>query len=103
MRMGETAFLGLMVLLCLLLVLRPMVYRLTMPPAALLGADGSPATGDGPALTGPDAAGDTVVDLADAIAPLPRSAIARVAALVDTHPQESVAVLRDWVLTEQEA
>ena len=34
---------------------------------------------------------------------LPMSAISKVATLIESHPQESVTVLRNWVLTEQGA
>ncbi len=104
MRLAETGFIGLIILLGLLLVLRPMMLRLTLAPSAPTGTDAALAAGTSAgALTGPDGAGDAMVDLADAVEPLKSNAISRVAAMIDRHPAESVTVLRNWVQAEQEA
>ncbi len=102
LRMGETAFLGVVGLMALILVFRPMVLKLAAPGAAglaaLPGPNGIPA---GAVLA--DGSPDRVVDLGASSDPLPMSAIGKIAALIEDHPQESVTVLRNWVLTEQGA
>lgn len=104
MRLAETGLIGLTVVICLVFVLRPVMLRLTMPVAASSGPDAALAAATAArALTGPDGGGDDMVDLADAIEPLKSSAITRVAAMIDRHPTESVTVLRNWVLNEQES
>ena len=104
MRLAETGLIGLIVIICLMFVLRPMMLRLTLPVAALPATDVAlAASSAAAALTGPDGSADVMVDLADAIEPLKSSAITKVAAMIDRHPAESVTVLRNWVLTEQES
>ena len=95
MRLGETAFIGLLVVLCLLLILRPLVMRLTLAPSAAPGALlAGPA---GSALPAPDGAAMRLGT--DAVQRL--SSIRRVAELIETQPEDSVAVLRTWFLAEK--
>lgn len=103
MRLAETGIIGFVAIICLMFVFRPMVLRLTTAPAQPVLSDASLETAGIPALTGPGSALDAMVDLADAIEPLKSSAITRVAAMIDRHPDESVTVLRNWVLNEQGA
>jgi flagellar M-ring protein FliF len=126
MRLFQSGVFGLLALLALLLVLRPMVRRLTV--AAPLQAIGSSAEaaalglGDGraagevgglPALTGPgqaraggrpDIAGlledESMVNIANVEGQLRASSIRRVADLVEKHPDESLAIVRAWMHQE---
>ena len=123
-RIGQTAVLAIIAVLALLLVLRPMVLRLTtaLPsladePAgglALAGpgnAGGGSATGEGArtpgrsgmlALTGPDSPGEdeSMVRLGNIDGAVRASSLRSVAELVDKHPEESLAVMRGWMVKE---
>jgi flagellar M-ring protein FliF len=117
MRMGQTALLALVALLTLLFVLRPMVLRLTAAPAAL--ADESAAndlalaaarapTGSTLALAGPagstgvaqDASGNDLVRIGSVEGAVRASSLRHVVDLVDKHPEESLAVMRNWMVKE---
>ena len=97
LRMGETGFLAVLVLLCLLLILRPLVLRLTLaPPAVLAGVSGSAESVA--ALVGPDGLPAMLTETTASSHPLQISSTRRVSALIDSHPEESVSVLRNWFL-----
>ena len=124
MRLFQSGVFGLLALLALLLVLRPMVRRLTVAaPLQAIGAPGDAATlSDGrtsseagglPALTGPgqsrsggrsDIAGlledESMVNIANVEGQLRASSIRRVADLVEKHPDESLAIVRAWMHQE---
>ena len=126
MRLFQSAVFGLLALLALLLVLRPMVRRLTVAAplqaigssgeAAALGLADGRAAADGsglPALTGPaqaraggrsDIAGlledESMVNIANVEGQLRASSIRRVADLVEKHPDESLAIVRAWMHQE---
>ena len=102
LRLGETTFLGLVAMMALLLVFRPMVLKLAASEARLPALTG-PQDGSASAALLPDGSPDRVVDLGASNAPLPMSAIGKIATLIEEHPQESVTVLRNWVLAEQGA
>ena len=118
------------VLLSLLLVLRPMVLRLGLQPKALLagavvaggelmagsgtmiggamgigalaggGQGGSgPAHADTAALSAPHDTEELVM-LANVDGALRASSVRRVSALVDSHPEQSLTVLRSWMIEE---
>ncbi len=97
LHLAETGFLAVVGLLVLLFVLRPMVLRLTLPPppalAAALANAGSPTALDAPAQ------GD-MVQIANVEGALRVSSIRRVSELVDSHPEESLAMLRNWITPE---
>ncbi len=98
LRLAETVFLALGVLLTLLFVLRPMVLRLTMAPAGApvalaLAADATVA------LNAP--AEDELVQLANVVGAMRVASIRRVSELVDSHPEESLAMLRGWIAPEE--
>jgi flagellar M-ring protein FliF len=130
MRLAQTALLGLVAVAALLLVLRPMVLRLTTPVegmAALPGVAGAAALAGGGALplggaeTGallgvPDpvtgelsflggAAGaledESMVRVANIEGQLRASSIRRLAELVDRHPDESLSIVRAWMQQER--
>ena len=96
LHMAETVFLALGALLILLFVLRPMVLRLTMQPpgtpAALVLAN------DAVALRAP--VEDELVQLANVEGGMRMASIRRVSELVDSHPEESLAMLRSWITPE---
>ncbi len=103
LRVGETGFVVLAIILCLLLVLRPLVMRLTVPPGTSIAlAQGGRAVVAG-AGNGPDGMPDDLIELTDAPNALRMSSIRKVQDMVDSNPDESVAVLRNWVLSEGEA
>ena len=128
MRLSETGMVTLAVLLALLFVVRPLVLRLSLQPAGLLAgaggtaaaaglpggmeggvlAAGSPAGGivgtvsgpggDAAALSGPGE--EELMMLANVEGALRASSVRRISALVDSHPQESLALLRNWIVGE---
>ena len=69
-------------LAAMLLVLRPMVRRITAPPAPRPAA-----LGDADAMATPSLEG-------------PTSPVQVIADLIDRHPEASLAVLRDWLAQE---
>ena len=122
MRLGQTGVLAVVALLALLLVLRPMVLRLTANPAALgtdalagglaLAGPGSPETaalrvgqaerGVMLALAGPDGSGqdESMIRLGNVEGAMRASSLRQVSELVDKHPDESLAVMRGWMAKE---
>ena len=117
-RIGQTAVLAIVALLALLLVLRPMVIRLTTNPAGLTDQAGGNLAIAGPgmaaiapgaagrtaalAIAGPDgtAADESMVLLGNVEGALRASSLRHVADLVDKHPDESLAVMRGWMVKE---
>ena len=121
MRLGQTGLLAVVALLALLFVLRPMVLRLTTNGTALVeagpgaataeltlaGPDGQPVSVPGRtslALTGPagsSGSGDeSMVTLGNVEGALRASSLRNVAELVEKHPEESLAVMRGWMVKE---
>lgn len=121
-RLAQTALLGVVALAGLLLVLRPMVLRLTAPAAtaALAGPGGMPLGGpadadallamaDGtlagalPGLSGAAAAleDESLVKVANIEGQLKASSIRRLAELVEKHPDESLSIVRGWMQQER--
>jgi flagellar M-ring protein FliF len=130
LRLAQTGLLGLVALLALLLVLRPMVARLTaLGSATLVPAGGGallpPGTDGASALAGPSTgtllamasspgaqalrAGlapqalledESMVNLAQIEGQIRASSIRRVTALVDKHPDETLSIVRGWLVQE---
>ena len=104
LRLAQTGILAVVALLVLLFVLRPMVLRLTMAPqpalaGALAGQGGSGGGADGPAALGvPDE--DEMMQLANVEGAMRVASIRRVSELVDSHPEESLTMLRNWITPE---
>jgi flagellar M-ring protein FliF len=122
--LAQTLLIGLVAVSVLLLVVRPMVVRLTTAPNAALGADaaaralGAPAAAAGlagapslPLLTGPAADraaavtsallnDESMVNIANIEGQLRASSIRRLSDLVDKHPEESLAIVRAWMQQE---
>ena len=117
MRLGQTGLLAVVAVLALLLVLRPMVIRLTTNPLAITAesaglAVGAPgATGGGEAMTavkggaplaiaGPGGSAEDMVNIGNVEGAMRASSLRHVAGLVEKNPEESLAVMRSWMLKE---
>ncbi|RAI58830.1 flagellar basal-body MS-ring/collar protein FliF [Roseicella frigidaeris] len=114
-RLAESAMLALVALIAILLVGRPVVGRITaslmpVPVPALAGADGAPvgasvgAAEAAAALPGgetaalpPGAAGEGMVSLAHVQGQMRASSLHALVHLVQSHPDESLAVIRRWL------
>ena len=114
MRWGQTVLLAVVGLLAALLVLRPMMLRLATNPQAERAIEAA-----GVRLTGPDgqlalpapagSAGDgsdggaeegAMVRVGNIEGAIRASSLRQVAELVDRHPEESLAVMRGWMVKE---
>lgn len=130
MRLSQLAIFGILGVITLMLVLRPMVRRLTsLPGAAMstaLGHAGNPALGysgglaavqgagqDVAALSAPASSAhsplspsgnawedESMVNLANVEGQLRASSIRRLADLVEKHPEESLSIMRSWMHQE---
>jgi flagellar M-ring protein FliF len=122
MRLAETLLFGLIALLGLLLVLRPMVLRLTTPQPALPGSAAALASGvsaaslpggsalalggsgAAAALGGPGVAGlledESMMNIANIEGQMRASSLRRIAGLVEKHPEETLAIVRGWMAEE---
>jgi len=126
MRLAQTAVFGLLGLLALMFVLRPMLGRISGQPLAIAGgmdatmvlADGRMESGElgigaavGPlALTGPGGPpriggpgggdDDTMLNVSSVDGQLRASSIRRIAELIDQHPEESLSIMRAWMHME---
>ena len=122
--LAQTALIGLVAVCVLLLVVRPMVVRLTTLPngasgggngAKALGAPtavaGLPGAAAVPLLTGPTAeraaigtyallGDESMVNIANIEGQLRASSIRRLSDLVEKHPEESLAIVRTWMQQE---
>ena len=114
-KIAEILVLGIVAVLVLLLVVRPMVARaMTLAPAGAnsgLGAGAAqlpggaqaaiagPDAGADPALEPPlpDAAADNLIDLERVEGQVRASSIKKVSELVDKHPEETIAIMRQWM------
>lgn len=115
MRAVELAILAIVALLIVFFVVRPLLKSASSGGGELAGptqtitrlvtttADGQPvqiavdpATGQPLALTGPDAL-EQKIDIARIEGQVKASSVKRVADFVDTHPEQSVAILRSWL------
>lgn len=123
-RMSETAVMGLVALLVVLLVLRPLANKLLTSPMAgnamgtQLGADGMPLlsgemraalTGPGGGLLGLDGlnnganAGGTpeeMIDVASVDGKIKSSSVSKVNEIIDRYPAETVSIIRSWMMQE---
>lgn len=126
-RMAETGILGLVSVLVVLLVLRPMVGKLLVPredggAGYSIGPDGMPlldAQGK-PMLAGPAGMGalmiersqggndnnasqqpEEMIDIASVDGKLRATSIQKVNEIIDRYPNEAVSVIRSWMFQEQ--
>jgi flagellar M-ring protein FliF len=114
LHLAQTALFGVIGVLALLLVLRPMVLRIiSLGPAALAGGGTAVAAISGPsnaALSGPlpQAApaalpmieDDTMVNIAQIEGQMRASSLRRIGALVEKHPDETLSIMRGWMVQE---
>ena len=128
MRLAQTALLGIIGLLALLLVLRPMVMRLTaLAPGGLILTDGTgaagallTAAGGIPAIAGPNGmaalpapgrnGGDNtagaqtedevMVTMAQMDGQMRASSLRKLADIVNKHPDETLTIMRGWMAQE---
>ncbi len=125
MRIAQSLLPALVAVLGLLLVLRPMVLRLTAIPAAAValgggGVDALMTDADGaiaggaiggtagvPRLPGPGGAGadgaeadDDMVSIARIEGQIKSSSVRKVIELVERYPEESLAIMRGWMARE---
>lgn len=125
--LAQTLLIGLVALAVLLLVVRPMILRITTLPNAALGSDaaraaralgapaavaGLPAAAGVPLLAGPGSEGnaapganalladESMVNIANIEGQLRASSIRRLGELVEKHPEESLAIVRTWMQQE---
>jgi flagellar M-ring protein FliF len=123
--LAQTVLVGLVAITVLLLIVRPMVVRITTMPGTALGTDqgravralGGPAglSGNGGAmqlLSGPGAersargggdeqqADESMVAVASIEGQLRASSLRRLGDLVEKHPEESIAIVRTWMQQE---
>jgi flagellar M-ring protein FliF len=121
--LAETAVLGLVALLVVLLVVRPVMNRL-LPSGASPSAEGGggagvigmlpgSVSGGTPALAGPNAGNveamdrpnndfeeDSLIDLARVEGRVRVSSLRKIGEIVDKHPSEAVSILRGWMYQE---
>ena len=128
MRLAQTALLGIIGLLALLLVLRPMVMRLTaLAPGGMVLTDGTAAggalltaAGGIPAIAGPNGmaalpapgrnGGDNtagaqtedevMVTMAQMDGQVRASSLRKLADIVNKHPDETLTIMRGWMAQE---
>jgi flagellar M-ring protein FliF len=122
LHLAQTGLIGLIGLLALLFVLRPMVTRLTTLPggigiaslsggaagvAALAGpggialaADGSPMAALRGAAATPLLEDESMVNIAQIEGQLRASSLRRITELVEKHPDETLSIVRGWMVQE---
>ena len=115
-RLLETAVIGLLILLALLLVARPVARRLSLSMAPVVapalaggaGAAGASALPGAEATVSLLAGGDRpeeeqMIRLAHVQGQMRASSIARIIALVDQNPDQAVLAVRRWLMPEESA
>jgi flagellar M-ring protein FliF len=121
-RMGETLVLALVALLVILLVVRPLMFKLLEGGGASLGPETAGLLAD-PALAGqprlpppagmqvpmmsaqgttmpvpvPRAAIEQMIDIGQVEGRVAASSIKKIGEIVDKHPEEAVAIVRSWM------
>jgi flagellar M-ring protein FliF len=120
LHLAQTALFGVIGVLTLLVVLRPMVLRITaVAPAALAGGGAALASLTGPAgaalqalqasptMTPTGAAGtlplledESMVSIAQIEGQMRASSLRRIGALVEKHPDETLSIVRGWMVQE---
>ncbi len=120
-RLAQTALFGIIGLLALLLVLRPMVFRLTALSPAAAGTTLEAGSGSAGALAGPAAAlagpaqlaltgngahiaglleDENTVHVAQIEGQMRIASLRKLADLVDKHPNETLTIMRGWMAQE---
>ena len=121
-RMGETLVIAVVALLVILLVVRPLLFRLLesgggsvesgglLPEPAYAGAPqlppppGMPVPAAAPGAAGvavpmprPQTAIDQMIDIGQVEGRVAASSIRKIGEIVDKHPEEAVAIVRSWM------
>ena len=123
MHLAQTGLFGLVALLALLFVLRPMVTRVTALGGGV-GFAGLPPPGGAPALSGPSAGellamanspgaqalraslstplleDESMVNIAQIEGQIRASSLRKVSELVEKHPDETLSIVRGWMVQE---
>ena len=113
-RISETFILGIVSILVVLLVLRPMVGRLMEAKEEEEDDDDTALLtgGTNPALAGPDGMGgtladempdyeeDSLINLKSVEGKVKASSVKKVNEIIDKHPTEAVAIIRSWMFQE---
>lgn len=113
LRLGESGLIAVVVVLGLLLVLRPLAIRLATAGQPQLGAKPAsadaamalPGSASAPRLAGEDGdlaaiEDERMVNIASVEGAIRMSSIKRIATLAEKHPEETVAVMRNWMAQE---
>jgi flagellar M-ring protein FliF len=120
LRLAQSALFGVVGLLALLLVVRPMVTRLvTLAPSsggpqllAAGAAGGGIAGGAAPGLAGPGTLAvpgpsgtplledESMVNIAQVEGQMRASSLRRIAELAEKHPEETLTIVRGWMMQE---
>ncbi|MFZ0693548.1 MAG: flagellar M-ring protein FliF, partial [Alphaproteobacteria bacterium] len=109
---AEIVVLGVVALLVLLLVVRPLVARLIeaipkampMSPEMLADHSGGPA----PKLPGPDEGAakaaqselDQMIDIEQVEGRVKASSLKKIGEIIEKHPEETVSIIRTWMFQE---
>ncbi|WP_022727353.1 flagellar basal-body MS-ring/collar protein FliF [Fodinicurvata sediminis] len=131
MKIAEVLVLGVIAVLVLLLIVRPLVMRLLTPEGGSSGMQGTPALAGGQqhaALTGPnlqdpnllaspqgenygnlpvpgqqssEEEDEMMLNMSQVEGQIKASTIRKVSDLVDKHPQETLGIIRNWVYQER--
>ncbi len=122
LRLAQTALLGLVGVLALLFVLRPMVLRLTTAPQASLADDAAALVDGNPRSPGAAAVAalpggassaalasnaypglledESMVNVANVEGQMRASSIRRLTELVEKHPEASLSIVRGWIVQD---
>ena len=113
LRLAQTALFGVIGVLALLLVLRPMVLRITsvtpggLGGAAVLASVGSPAALPAPGAQAiaagaapPLLEDESMVNIAQIEGQMRASSLRRIGELVEKHPEETLSIVRGWMVQE---
>lgn len=111
-RLIEILVMGVVGILALLLVVRPMMNRLLEPAGAMAGGPRLARAGGGlPQLTGPDSGGGEALPEPDVSNPeleemislrqiegrIKASSLKRIGDIVEKHPEETLSIIRGWL------
>jgi len=114
LHLAQTALFGVIGVMALLLVLRPMVLRITSVTPIAISGEGSVVTAlagpAGPALPAPAALrggapppmleDESMVNIAQIEGQMRASSLRQIGELVDKHPEETLAIVRGWMVQE---
>jgi flagellar M-ring protein FliF len=114
MRLAEILVLGAIAALVLLLIVRPLIARLFEPEPEVATPSGTESLlgpADVPQLTGPFAGGlvpgvdmeeeyDDMIDINRIEGRVRASSIRKIGEIIDKHPEDVVAILRNWMYQE---